>query len=146
MIIVYGFIIGIPTLLILIAIKKIIKVRSIAKHGIKTNAVITHIRMIRFSKSTIDKLTLEYTDYTGTRHPAKATTVPGHYKTGNTMPLKYLDNKPSAYTIDDTQQGDWVLLIVCVLLLAFTIFASYKIDELVQSSNFHFSPKFAIVY
>jgi hypothetical protein len=140
MIIVYGFIIGIPTLLVLFAIKKIIRARRIAKHGIKTNAVITHIRMIRFSKSTSDKLTLEYTDNKGTRHSTKATTVPGHYKTGNTMPLKYLDNKPSAYAIDNTQQADWVLLVVCILLLAFTIFASYKIDELVQSSNFHFSP------
>ena len=140
MFIIYSFVIGVPALLIFLTLRKIIKVRNIEKYGIKTNAVVTHIRSIRSGRNWSDKLTLEYTDYTGIRHSAKATTVPGHYKTGNTMPLKYLDNKPSAYAIDNTQQGDWVLLVVCILLLAFTIFASYKIDELVQSSNFHFSP------
>jgi hypothetical protein len=140
MVFVYIFIIGLPGLLVFFTIKKIIKARAVQKHGINTHAVITHIALIKFSRGTSDNLTLEYSDSTGTRHAAKATTVPGQYKPGDTMPLKYLSDKPSCYTIDGMQQGQWVILVFCILLLAFTIFASFKIDEMLQGSNFHFSP------
>jgi hypothetical protein len=117
-------------------IKKIIKARTIKKHGIKTNAVITHITLIKFSKGSSDNLTLEYKDSAGTRHVAKATTLPGQYKPGDMMPLKYLHNKPSHYTIEGMQQGQWVILVFCILLLVFTIFASYKLNQMTESSNY----------
>jgi len=120
--------------------QKIIRARTIKQRGIKTQVVITHITLINFSKGASDNLTLEYNDSTGIRHRAQATTVPGQYKPGDTTPLRYLDNKPSYYTIDGMEQGQWVILVFCILLLAFSIFASYKIDEMVQSSNLHFSP------
>ncbi|MES2849155.1 MAG: hypothetical protein V4685_08870 [Bacteroidota bacterium] len=59
--------------------------------------------------------------------------MPWHYRPGNAMRLKYLVNKPFRYVIDGMQQDQWVILIVSILLLAFTIFASYKIDEIVPS-------------
>jgi len=136
MIFVYLLLIGVPILLIFVTITKIIKVKSIEQHGIKTNAVVTHIRPIRSGRNWSDKLTLEYKDNRGTSHSAKATTVKGHLKAGNTMSLKYSNNKPSAYSIDGTQKGDWVLLIVWILLLAYTIYASFKIDEMIQSGYF----------
>ena len=124
--------------LVFFTINKIIRARTVKQHGIKTQAVITHITLINFSKGASDNLTLEYNDNTGTRHLAKATTVPGQYKPGDTMALRYLNNKPSHYTIDGMQQGQWVILIFCILLLAFTIFASYKLDEMVQAGNYRF--------
>ena len=140
MIFVYIFIISLPAVLVFFTLKKIIRARTVKQHGIKTQAVITHISLIKFSKGASDSLTLEYKDSTDTRHLAKVTTVPGQYKPGDSMPLRYLNNKPSHYTIDGMEQGQWAILIFCMLLLAFTIFASYKIDEMVQSSNLHFSP------
>lgn len=139
MIFVYLFITGVPAILIFFTIKKIIRARTIAQRGVKTHAVITHITVVNFSRNSSDSLTLEYSDSTGARHAAKATTIAGQYRPGDTMLLKYLDNKPSHYTIDGMEQGQWVILIVGILLLAFTIYASYKIDELVQAGNYQFN-------
>lgn len=140
MIFFYIFIIGVPTALVLFFINKIVTIRAIDKHGIKTNALITQVRLLKFSKGSLDSLTLEYADDTGKQHKAKASTAPGQYKQGDTLPLKYLSKKPSRYVIAGMPQGQWFLLIFCVILLAFAIFASYKIDELVQAGNYRFDP------
>jgi len=136
MIFFYIFIIGVPLLLTIFCLNKILKVRSIQKKGIQTNAVVTHTRLIRHSKGSSDSVTLAYADSTGTWHTAKATTAPGHYKVGNTVPLKYQQEKPSRYVLDGMLQGQWFLFIFSVLLLAFGIFASYKVDEMVTSGNY----------
>jgi hypothetical protein len=132
MIFFYIFIIGVPTVLVLFFTQKILRIRAIEKHGVKTSALIIQIRLFKFSKGSTDSLTLEYSDSTGTRYKAKATAAPGQYRQGDTMALKYLSNKPSAYVIDGMLQGQWFLLIFCILLLAFAIFASYKVNSMVQ--------------
>jgi hypothetical protein len=140
MIFVYILITGLPAVLVFFTIKKIVKARAVERHGIETIAEITHIALQKSSKGSSDRLTLEYSDNTGKRHAATASTLAGQYKPGSTMPLKYLRHNPSHYTIEGMQQGQWVILIFCILLLAFAIFASFKIDEMLQGSNFHFSP------
>lgn len=136
MIFFYIFIMGVPLLLVLFCFNKIMKVKAIKKHGIQTNAIVTHIRLNKYNKGSSDSVTLEYADSSGTRHAAKLTTAPGHYKIGNTMPLKYQHEKPSRYVLDGMLQGQWFLFIFSVLLLAFAIFASFKVDEMVTSGNY----------
>jgi hypothetical protein len=136
MIFFYFFIIGVPLLLILFCINKIMNVRAIKENGIQTDAVVTHIRLIRHSKGSSDSVKLEYADGSGNRHAAKVTTAPGHYKIGNTVPLKYQQQKPSRYIIDGMLQGQWFLFILSVLLFAFAIFASFKVDEMLTSGNY----------
>jgi hypothetical protein len=136
MVLVYLIIIGLPAVLVFIFIKKVIRARTIEQHGVRTNAVITFIMPVSFGEGSSDNLILEYTDNTGKCHSAKAMTVQGQYKPGDTMPLRYLNDTPSAYTIDGMQQSHWALLIFCILLLAFAIFASYKLDEMVPPGNY----------
>jgi len=132
MIFFYIFIIGVPLLLVLFCFNKIMMIKAIKKHGIQTNAIVTQIRLNKHSKGSSDSVTLEYADSSGTRHAAKVTTAPGHYKIGNTMPLKYQQQKPSRYVLDGMLQGQWFLFIFSVLLFAFAIFASYKVNEMVM--------------
>lgn len=139
MIFFYLFIIGVPAILVFFAIKKLIQLKVIHKKGIKTNAVITQITLNRSSKGSSQSLIMEYADRTGIRYTAKATITTGQYQHGNIMPLKYLDNKPSQYAIDGMLQGQWFILVFLVVLLAFAIFASYKINEMAQSGDYRFT-------
>jgi|GEM_PF-1649248 len=138
MIFAYIFIIGLPAFGIFYIIKKMIKARAVQKNGVKAGAVITHIRTQRFGKGSMDILTLEYSDTAGKRYPAKATVTVGEYRIGEFMALSYLPQDPSTYSFDKGQ-GYWGILIFFILLFLFSIFATYKIDELVQAGNYHFT-------
>jgi len=136
MIFVYIFIIGMPAFLILFIIKKMRVAKHIQQSGIATDAFITNVSTRRINKTTLDILTLEYTDTAGRRYPAKATVTVGKYRTGQRMPVKYLRENPARYAFDNGK-GYWAVLIFCILLLLFTIFASYKINEMLQSGNYY---------
>ena len=107
------------------------KARHIQQHGVRTDAIITSIRTVHSSKGSTDIIGLEYRDIAGNRYPAKTNSSPGKYRTGQRLPLSYLAEKPASYAIG-IGNGYWVLLILCVLILLFTIFASYKINEMLQ--------------
>jgi len=136
MIFVYIFIIGLPAFLIFLTIKKMRKAKNIQQHGITTDAFILNVTTRRMNKTSMDILTLEYTDTAGRRHPAKATVTAGKYRTGQRMPIKYLRENPTQYAFGDSS-GYWFVLIFCILLFGFMIFASYKINEMVQSGNYY---------
>jgi len=138
MIFVYIFIIGLPAFLIFFIIKKMMKAKSIQQHGITTDAIITHVHTQRFHKGSMDILTLEYKDAAGRYYPAKATVTVGQYSAGQHMRISYLSQDPARYAFDNGK-GYWGVLIFCILLLLFTVFASYKINELVQAGNYHFT-------
>lgn len=138
MILVYILIIGLPAFLIFIILKKMKKAKNINELGITTDAFITNISTRRMGKTTVDILTLEYKDAAGRRHPAKATIQVGKYRVGQRIPIKYLPQNPSHYAFGNVS-GYWFILIFCILLLLFTIFAAYKIHEELQGSNFHFA-------
>lgn len=130
MIMLYIFMIGLPCLLIFLLIRKIRNSRKIYNTGIAADAVIRKIVHQRINRSSLDILTLEYIDHiTRQVYYAKATTIAGKYKTGDTMPLKYLPQNPAKYSFDNGKYN-LVLLILCVLILVFTIFASFKINEM----------------
>lgn len=138
MIFFYIFIIAAPALLIFFIIKKMSKARHIMQHGVVTTALITHVYRQRFHRGKMDVLTLEYTDSRGRQYPAKASVAPDEYKVGDRMRISYLAQNPAKYAFDNGK-GYWFLLVFCILLLLFAVFASYKIHEMMQGSNYHFS-------
>ena len=109
---------------------------KIKKNGIHTNGVISHISTIHTGRGgTVDILTITYTDRaTGKPYNGRATVVHGKYKTGDRMEVAYLPEKPSKYAID-TKKGYWFILIFCIILFAFVIFAVYKLDGMMQSGQ-----------
>jgi hypothetical protein len=138
MIFAYIFIIGTPAMLIFFIIKKMRRLRYIMQRGVISSALITHVYTQRFSRGSMDVLTLEYTDAAGRRYPAKATVPMGQYRAGERMRISYLAQDPAKYAFDKGQ-GYWFVLVFCILLLLFMIFASYKINEMVQAGNYHYT-------
>lgn len=135
MIFVYLFIIGIPALLVLLTIKKMVKARRIQQQGIQTTAVVAGIKTMKISKSSFEKIQLRYRDHNGTDHTAHITATPGKYKRSDGFKLWYLRDEPAAYVVAGMQQGQWTGLVFFILLLAFMIFASFKLEEMVHPVN-----------
>lgn len=135
MILVYIFIIGIPALLVLFTTRRMLKTRKIKQDGIETMAVVSSIKLVKINKSSFDKIQLRYRDHTGADHTAQITTMSGKYKRSDVFQLWYLRDNPASYAISGTQQGQWTALIFFILLLAFMIFASFKLDEMVHTAN-----------
>lgn len=105
----------------------------IKKAGIHINATITHIRTVRVRSSYIDFLTLEYQDRNTSRlYPGKATVSSGKYRQGDRLPIAYLPDNPSKYAVTDTKGGYTGILIFCILLFLFVLFAIYKIDGMMS--------------
>lgn len=111
---------------------------KIKKSGIYTDSVVTHIRKFRVPRSsTMDILTLEYKDRaTGRTYKGKASTAHGKYRTGDIMPVVYLPEKPSKYAVA-IKTGYWAVLIFCIILFLFVLFAVYKINEMVQTMKIY---------
>lgn len=109
---------------------------TIKKNGTAVNAVVTHITTIRTGKGgSMDILTLEYRDRaTNLPYGGKATVATGKYKIGDPMPVVYLPGKPAKYAIDKNT-AYWAVLVFCILLFLFVLFAIYKINEMVQSGQ-----------
>ena len=106
---------------------------SIKKRGIHCNGNITSIRSIRMKSTYIDMLTIEYRDRaTGRTYPAKATASQGKYKRSDMIGIAYLPDQPSKYALTDTKGGFTFMLVFCIIIFLFMIFAVYKIDEMVK--------------
>lgn len=135
MIFVYIFIIGVPGLLVLFTTRKMIMTRKIKQEGIKTMAVVSSIKLVKINKSFFDKIQLWYRDHTGGDHTAQLTAMSGKYKRSDEFQLWYLRDNPAAYAIAGMQQGQWTALVFFILLLAFMIFASFKLDEMVHTAQ-----------
>lgn len=129
MIIAYIIIIGIPCLLNYFIIRKMIKARRIQQKGIATHAIVTKTALRKYSKSSMDDVTFIYRDLTGKAYYAKANTAPGKYTIGDHVDIKYLHEDPSQYSFD-WGKGYLFLLVFCLILLAFMIYASFKLSEI----------------
>lgn len=138
MIFAYILIIGLPAICIFFIIKKMRKAISIQRDGVATDAVITNVTTQRFGKGSVDILKLEYADTTGRCYPAKATVGVGEYRIGQSLPVKYLPHNPVQYSFDNVKTY-WGILIFLILLFLFSIFAVYKIDEMVKAGNYQFT-------
>lgn len=138
MLIVYIIIVGLPAVLIFYCISKIVQCRKISTTGVATNGWVTQVDKFRSHRAVLEKVSLEYADVaTGLRYPATTTAGIGTYKQGDLIPVTYLGQEPQKYSFDKGQ-GYWGLLVFSIVLFLFMIFASFKINELVQASNFHF--------
>ena len=109
---------------------------TIKKNGVYTTGFVTNIKTIRTGRGgAIDILTLEYKDRaTGKPYNGRATVTPNKYKIGDTMTIVYLPDKPAKYAID-TKKAYWAVLIFCIILFLFILFAVYKINEMVESGQ-----------
>ena len=105
----------------------------IKKTGIHTNGTITHIRTVRVKSGYIDFLTFEYQDWnTGKLYSGKATIQSGKYRHNDRLPIAYLPDNPSKYAITNTKGAYTFILIFCILLFLFVLFAVYKVDSMVS--------------
>jgi hypothetical protein len=136
MLIIYILLIVLGAFPLVLTIWRMRVAATIKKNGTAVNAVVTHITTIRTGKGgSMDILTLEYRDRATNRpYNGRATVAPGKYKTGDPMPVVYLPEKPSKYAID-TNKAYWAVLIFCMLLFLFVLFAVYKINGMVQSGQ-----------
>jgi uncharacterized integral membrane protein len=136
MIVFYIILIALAAFPLALTIRRMQVAAKIKKNGVYTNGIIIHISTIRTRPGgAIDILTLEYKDRaTGNPYKGKATVTHQKYKVGDTMPLIYLPGTPSKYAID-TKKAYWAVLIFCMLLLLFVVFAVYKINEMVKSGQ-----------
>ena len=117
----------------LLTIWRMRRTALIRKNGIHCNGNINSIRTIRMKSSYLDLLTIEYRDRaTGRTFPAKATTSQGKYKRGDLIGIAYLPAQPSKYALTDTKGGFTFMLVFCIIIFLFVIFAVYKIDEMVK--------------
>lgn len=136
----YLFIIVVPGIFVLVTFKRIVKAKHIQQHGIQTQGLIIKITSVRHGSSNYDHLLLEYRDSDGKSHEAKTTTFQGHYQRGGTMPLHYLQHKPSRYSVDGVREAHVGILLICAVMLGFMIWASVKLKALVEEGNLHFLP------
>ena len=136
MIIIYILLIALAAFPLVLTIWRMRVAATIKKTGVPANAVITHINTIRTGKGgAMDVLTLEYRDrVTNQPYKGKATVTHRKYKIGDPMPVIYLPDKPSKYAIN-TNKAYWAVLIFCIVLFLFVVFAVYKINEMVQSGQ-----------
>ncbi len=81
----------------------------------------------------MDIIRIEYKDRTtDLPYPGKATTQAGKFKVGDTIGVVYLPANPAKYAIADTKGGFTAMLIFCIIIFLFVLFAVYKINEMVQ--------------
>lgn len=118
-----------------IVIWRMRKASRIKKNGIATDAFVTNIVTQRFSRSSMDLVTLEFRDRTtGRAYTSKATTTVGKHRIGDRMTIYYLPNDPSK----NSPIGGRTyipILIFCIILFLFIVFAVYKIDEAVKAGS-----------
>jgi hypothetical protein len=118
-----------------IVIWRMRKTMHIKKNGIATDAYVTSIITQRFSKTTLDMVHLEFRDRaTGRTYTSKATTAVGKHKRGDRLTIYYLPNDPSK----NSPIGGKTyipILIFCIVLFLFVVFAVYKIDEEVRRGS-----------
>jgi Protein of unknown function (DUF3592) len=136
MLLLYIGIIALAAFPLILTIWRMKRASAIKKKGVYTNGVITHISTMRTGRgAALDILTIEYKDRTtGQPYNARATVTHQQYKIGDVMSVVYLPDKPAKYAID-TKKAYWAVLIFCIILFLFVLFAVYKINEMVESGQ-----------
>ena len=108
----------------------------VKKYGIHVSGRVANIHTIRMSRGgAMDVLTIEYKERAnGRAHYAKATVNQGKYRIGDPLPVAYLERKPHKYAIG-LKTGYVAILIFCIILFLFVLFAVYKINEMLKGRN-----------
>lgn len=106
----------------------------IRKTGIHTSGYITSIRTVRLKSSLTDIISIEYKDRaTGRSYTGKTSSKAGKYKRSDLISVAYLPANPAKYAITESGRGYTAMLIFCILVFLFVLFAVYKIDGMVRS-------------
>jgi hypothetical protein len=123
---------AVPLSMVIWRMRKSIRIK---KKGIATDAFVTGITTHRIHRATFDVLKLEYRDRVmGRTYTGKATVATGKNKRGDRMTVYYLPDDPSVMTPVGGKTYIPVL-ILCIILFLFVIFAVYKIDETVRGGS-----------
>jgi len=132
MIIIYVLLILLAAFPLVLTIRRMCRNKLIKRKGIRTNGRVTCIHTFRVKSSQIDNLTIQYQDRaTGHFHIAKASTQANKYKVGDFIEIAYLPVQHSKYAITETKGGYTFILVFCIILFLFVLFAVYKINEMV---------------
>lgn len=135
MVFLYIFLVLVSAFPLVLTIYRMRNAAEVRKNGIFTDAFVTGIRTIQIKNSRLDIVTFEYKErITGRNHAGKTTTASGKHRYGDRLTVAYLPSKPSVYTVEGTKQGYIAVLIFCILLFLFVLFAIYKIDEMVTAT------------
>jgi hypothetical protein len=106
----------------------------IRKTGIHTSGHITSIRTVRLKSSLTDIISIEYRDRaTGRIYTGKASSKRGKYKRSDTMGVAYLPGNPAKYALTDPGRGYTAMLVFCILVFLFVLFAVYKIEGMART-------------
>jgi hypothetical protein len=108
----------------------------IKKYGIHVSGRVADLKTFRTSRGgSFDMLTIEYKERAnGRAHYARATVKQGKYMIGDPLPVAYLERKPDKYAIG-LKTGYLAILIICIILFLFVLFAVYKINEMVKGGS-----------
>lgn len=143
MIWIYVFMIALAAFPLLLTIKRMRTAIRIKKEGIHVDGIVNSIRTVRTGKTYVDIVTFQYTDRaTGMVYPGRATVGYQKMKYSDRIPVAYLPANPGKYAVANTSY--WMVLIFCIVLFAFVIFAVYKINEMVKDKDIRFTG--AVIY
>ncbi|WP_298717112.1 DUF3592 domain-containing protein [Chitinophaga sp.] len=132
MIILYILLIVIGAIPLWITVRYIRLEERIRLHGISTTGTITNIKTTRYSRGPVsDRVHVRYDGLSGQGHTASFVSKHGKYRSGRTVPVKYLPEKPDKIIVE-AKRGYWSMLVFTILLMLFIIFAVYKIDEMLK--------------
>lgn len=132
MIIIYIVMILLGALPLWITIRFVLLEERIRKQGVSTTGTVTNIRSIRRYKGpTTDRVHVRYNSIIpGQYHEANFVTTYKKYRISQTIPVKYLSEKPDKIVVAE-KRGYWVMLIFTILIALFVIFAVFRIEEMV---------------
>jgi hypothetical protein len=135
MLFIYIFMVALAAFALVLTSWRMRRAHLIKKKGIYTDAIVTGIHTFRVRGTAMDILTLEYKERaTGRSYNAKATVGHQQYRTGQAMTVAYLPDKPARYAIGH-KNVYWPVLIFCIVLFLFVLFAVYKINEAVKAGQ-----------
>lgn len=114
----------------------IIKEKRIRQNGINTSGVVTHIHTTAFRKGpTVDIVHIEFASVIqGHFHKSNITTKHRKFKHGESVPVIYLPDEPSKIVVEG-KEGYGPMLLFSILIFLFTIFAVYKVEEMLKNGN-----------
>lgn len=110
---------------------------KIRKTGISTTGIVTAIHTTRYHRGpTTDRVHTRYnSNINGQYHEASFVTAHRKYRVGQSIPVKYLPEKPDKIVVSE-KRGYWPMLIFSIVLLVFIVFASFKIYEMLKGTRY----------
>ncbi|HOZ84772.1 MAG TPA: DUF3592 domain-containing protein [Niabella sp.] len=141
MIFLYFFMIAFGALPLTILLVKLKRYKDVLKKGQPITAQVTQVSTRGVYRGpTISSVAFAYI-------PAGATVYytgylqskPGKYRSGDTIGIYYLPDKPRRYAVPGNK-GHWPMLVLFVQLFLFVIYACYQLNKMVGDQEIYFNP------